>query len=422
MSSEPTDSDRSAAPGEAQHGRAAGPLVGVRILAVEQMQALPFATQLLARMGAEVVKVEHPVTGDSGRGALPAVADIDGRQVGATYLRNNLGKQSLAIDLKQPEGRDLVKQLVPRFDVFGENFKPGTMDRMGLGYRDLEPLHPGLVYVSVSGFGNLLPSPYAAWAAYAPIAEAMGGFYEYRREPGSPPTVSPAGALGDIGSSLFAAVGLLAALRGRDQTGRGQHVDVAMFDAMVAMADIVPHFWSMGVRGKRRTPGVFDGFAARDGYFVVQAVRDHQLALFARTIGHPEWLEDSRFATRDGWRECMETVVRPAVERWAADKTKLEAASALAGEGLAAGPCFGPEDLMVDPHVASHEMLLRVARPDSEEPMLVAGNPIKLSGAPEHPPRRWPTLGEHTRAVLGKELGLGDDDLQRLRARGVIGG
>ncbi|MFM7143380.1 MAG: CaiB/BaiF CoA transferase family protein [Alphaproteobacteria bacterium] len=403
-------------------GAAAGPLSGVRILAVEQMQALPFATQLLARLGAEVVKVEHPVTGDSGRGALPAVKDVDGRQVGATYLRNNLDKRSIAIDLKADEGRELIRRLVPRFDVFGENFKPGTMDRMKFGWSDLRPLHPGLVYVSVSGFGNLLPSPYAAWAAYAPIAEAMGGFYEYRREPGVPPAVSPAGALGDIGTSLFAAIGILAALRGRDRTGQGQHVDVAMFDAMVAMADIVPHFWSMGVRGKRRTPGIFDGFAARDGYFVVQAVRDHQLAQFAKAVGHEEWLSDPRFATRDGWRDRMDDVVRPAVEAWAKDRTKLDASTVLADQGIAAGPCFTPEDLFQDPHVASHDMLLRVPRPDGGEPMLVVGNPIKLSGTPERPPRRWPTLGEHTDALLRDELGLRDDDLRTLRGKGVIGG
>lgn len=407
-------------PNPTESATAHGPLAGVRILAIEQMQALPFATQLLARLGAEVVKVEHPVTGDSGRGALPAVKDTDGRSVGATYLRNNLDKQSIAIDMKAPEGRALIKKLVPRFDVVGENFKPGTMDRMGLGYADLAPLHPGLVYVSVSGFGNLLPSPYGSWPAYAPIAEAMGGFYEYRREEGTPPAVSPAGALGDIGSSLFAAIGLLAALRERDRTGKGQHVDVAMFDAMVAMADIVPNFWSMGVRGKRRTPGIFDGFKAKDGYFVVQAVRDHQLQQFARAVGHGEWLEDERFKTRDGWRDQMDAVVRPAVEAWAADKTKLEATTALAEQGIAAGPCFTTEDLLVDPHVASHDMLLRIARPDSDEPMLVVGNPIKLSGNPERAPRRWPTLGEHTDRVLRTELGLSDDDLHALREKKVV--
>ncbi len=274
----------------------------------------------------------------------------------------------------------------------------------------------------MSGFGNLLPSPYGSWPAYAPIAEAMGGFYEYRREENTPPAVSPAGALGDIGSSLFAAIGLLAALRERDRTGRGQHVDVAMFDAMIAMADIVPHFWSLGVRGKRRTPGIFDGFRAKDGWFVVQAVREHQLAQLARSIGHPEWLEDPRFATREGWREHMEDVVRPAVEAWAASRTKLEAATELAEQGIAAGPCYATEDLLRDPHVASHNMLLRIPRPDSDEPMLVVGNPIKLSGSPERQPRRWPTLGQHTDEVLRAELGLRDDELRALRERKVIGG
>jgi crotonobetainyl-CoA:carnitine CoA-transferase CaiB-like acyl-CoA transferase len=187
------------------------PLEGVRILAVEQMQALPFATQLFSRLGADVVKIEHPEIGDAGRGALPAIRDTDGRQVGATYLRNNLGKRSVALDLKHPEGREIFKRLVPRFDVVGENFKPGTMARLGLAYEDLAAIHPGLVYVSVSGFGNLGESPYASFPAYAPIAEAMSGLYEYKREPDEPPQIGPAGALGDIGTSLFAAIAPAAA-------------------------------------------------------------------------------------------------------------------------------------------------------------------------------------------------------------------
>ncbi|MDG2308321.1 MAG: CoA transferase [Candidatus Binatia bacterium] len=408
------------APETGPHGK--GPLAGLRILAIEQMQALPFATQLLGHMGAEVVKVEHPVTGDSGRGALPALDDVDGRKVGATYLRNALNKKSLAIDLKNPDGVALVKRLVPRFDVVGENFKPGVMKRLGLSYDDLAPLHPGLVYVSVSGFGNLLDSPYGAWAAYAPIAEAMGGIYEYSRPADEAPRIGPAGALGDIGTSLFATIGLLAALREREQTGRGQHVDVAMFDAMVAMADIPPCFWSMGVRGRRKVPGIFDSFAATDGYFVVQAVRDHHLALLAKAIGHEEWLKDPRFESRQGWRDQLDALVRPAVEAWAASRTKLEASSELAGQGIAAGPCFDTEDLMDDPHVRSHNMLLRVPRPDAPDPLLMVGNPIKLSGHSDEPPRRWPTLGQHTSEILRTELELSDQDVADLRERGAIGG
>lgn len=396
------------------------PLAGVRILAIEQMQALPFATQLLAHLGADVVKVEHPVDGDSGRGALPAVKDVDGRSVGATYLRNSLNKRSIGIDLKRPEGIALIKRLVPHYDVVGENFKPGTMDRLGLGYAELSKIHPAVVFVSVSGFGNLGASPYSSWPAYAPIVEAMAGFYEAKRKPNEPPVVGPAGALGDIGSSLFAAIGLLAALRYRDQTGRGQHVDVSMFDAMIAMADIVPFMWSMGVRGQRRAVGIFDGFKASDGYFVLQAVRDHQLKLLAKVIGHPEWLDDPRFATRQGWVEHLDAVVRPAVEQWAASRTKLQAASEMCAAGLAAGPCNTAEDLIADPHVQSHNMLLQVPRPDSPDPLLVVGNPIKLSEMPEQPSERWPALGQHTTAVLREDLALGDEELRELRAKQVI--
>ena len=405
----------------AAFGDGARPLAGVRILAIEQMQALPFATQLLAHLGAEVVKVEHPVHGDSGRGSLPAVADADGRQVGATYLRNNLSKKSIAVDLKHPEGVALIKRLVPRYDVVGENFTPGTMERLGLGYPVLATLHPGLVYVSVSGFGNLLDSPYAEFPAYAPIAEAMAGFYEYKRDPDKPPTIGPAGALGDIGSSLFAAIGILAALRHRDRTGKGQHVDVAMYDAMIAMADIIPFMWSMGVRKGRRVAGIFDGFAARDGYFVVQAVREHHLAALARAIGHPEWLDDERFATRQGWLDHLESVVRPAVEAWAAERTKLEASVELSRLGIAAGPCNTPEDLVADPHVQHHHMLIEVPRPDSSEPLLVAGNPIKMSATAEGPVTRWPLLGEHTAEILKSDLGMLDADIAGLAARGAIG-
>ena len=399
------------------------PLSGLRVLAIEQMQALPYGTQLLARLGAEVVKVEHPGSGDSGRGALPAVADTDGRKVGATYLRNNLGKRSIAVDLKHPDGKALVKHLVPRFDVVGENFKPGTMKRLGLGYDVLRELHPRLIYVAVSGFGNLSESPYGSFPAYAPIAEAMGGFYEYKRAEGEPPSIGPAGGLGDIGSSLFATIGVLAALRHRDLTGEGMQVDVAMFDAMVAMADIIPFMWSMGVRRRGSSAGalgVLTGFQAKDGWFIVQALREPHLEAFAKAVGHPEWLVDPRFATRGGWNEHMETVVRPAVEAWASTRTKLEASAHLCGAGVAAGPCNSPEDLIADPHVRNHNMILNVPRPDSPEPLLVVGNPIKMAGMPDEPSTTWPRLGEHTDAVLRAELGMSAGEIAALRERGAI--
>ncbi len=407
------------------------PLEGIRVLAAEQMQALPFGTQLMSRLGAEVVKVEHPVTGESGRGALPAMDDPQGRRTGATFLRNNLGKRSVGIDLKSDRGRELFLALAPRFDVVAENFKPGTMDRLGLGYAEVSAVHPGVVYLSISGFGNpvwedLDPSPYESWPAYASIAEAMSGLYEFKRPEGGPPTASPAGALGDISTALFGVIGVLAALRHRDRTGQGQHVDVAMLDSMIAMTDLITNFWSLGER--RRGPGgvIMDGFRASDGWFVVQVAREHQFERLAAMVGAPEWLDDERLSTRDGWREHLDDLIRPPVETWASDLTMLEACSRLCDAGIPAGPCFDAPAVISDPHVASRRMMVAMPRVDGreiegrEQPVLIPGNPIKMSKVAEGPETRVPWIGEHTSEVLERELGLGDEELAELRAAGAI--
>jgi crotonobetainyl-CoA:carnitine CoA-transferase CaiB-like acyl-CoA transferase len=397
------------------------PLDGVRVLAIEQMQALPFGTQLLARLGAEVVKVEHPTQGDSGRGASPAITDADGRRAGATFLRNNLGKRSVGIDLKAPQGRDLVLALAPKFDVVAENYKAGTMTRLGLGYDDVAAVHPAVIYLSISGFGNE-PSPYSGWPAYAPVAEAMSGIYEYKREHGKPPVVAPSGALGDTSTSLFGVIGVLAALRHRDRTGEGQYVDVAMLDSMVAMADLVPNFWSLGLHFGGPGPElIIDGFKASDGWFIVQVGREHQFERLAKLVGHPEWVDDPRFATRAGWRDHTNDVIRPAVEAWASNLTKLEASEQLCAAGVAAGPSNHAEDVVHDPHVANRHMLVELARVDGvDQPVLIPGNPVKMSKVAEGPETPPPGVGEHTAAVLGAELGLDDAALAELRAAGVI--
>jgi crotonobetainyl-CoA:carnitine CoA-transferase CaiB-like acyl-CoA transferase len=398
------------------------PLDGVRVLAAEQMQALPYATQLMARLGADVVKVEHPGTGETGRGSFPHMVDPDGRKIGATFLRNNLGKRSIAVDLKHPEGRELFLSLVPRFDVVCENFKAGTMDRLGLGYDVVAERHPGAVYLSLSGFGNVGDTPYRSRPAYASIVEAMSGIYEYRREPGRAPRANPVGALGDISSALFGTIGVLAALRHRDRTGRGRRVDVAMLDAVMAMTDIVTNLWSMGVHGsvELEIGAIVDTFAARDGYFVLQAVRPQHFVALAEVIGRPEWTEDPRFTAHGGWVDNADEV-RAAIEGWAASRTKLEAAAALSAAGLASGPCLTPPEVIADPHVAARDMLVALPRTDGvDEPILVPGNPVKMSDVAEGPESRVPWLGEHTDEVLAAELGLGDVELAKLRADDVI--
>jgi crotonobetainyl-CoA:carnitine CoA-transferase CaiB-like acyl-CoA transferase len=398
----------------------ARPLDGVRVLAAEQMQALPYATQLLARLGADVVKVEPPA-GESGRASQPAMLDPQGRQVGATFLRNNLGKRSVALDLKSERGRELFLELVPSFDVVAENFKAGTMERLGLGYQAVRAAHPGVIYASVSGFGNN-GSPYGSWPAYASIVEAMSGIYDYTRRPDEPPRANPVGALGDISSALFATIGILAALRHRDVTGEGQHVDVAMLDATVAMTDIVTNFASLGLpRQPYPPPYILDTFKAKDGWFVMQLVREHQFVRLAETIGHAEWVQNERLSDRVGWGEHLEDIIRPGIEGWAAGRTKMEAAQELMAAGVAAGPCLEAREVLTDPHIAARNMLVAMERTDGvDDPVLIPGNPVKLSSVPEGEERRVPWVGEHTCEVLRAELGLDDAQLAALAETGII--
>ncbi|MFA5882794.1 MAG: CaiB/BaiF CoA-transferase family protein [Acidimicrobiia bacterium] len=398
------------------------PLDGIRVLAIEQMQALPYATQMLARFGADVVKVEAPGDGESGRGSQPAMTTPDGKRSGATFLRNNLDKRSITVNLKHPKGKELILALAPLYDVVAENFKGGTMKRLGLDYEAVAAVAPRTIYLSVSGFGNMAPSPYDGWGAYAPIVEAMSGIYDYKWGD-QPPVAAPVGALGDISSAIFGVIGVMAALIHRDRTGEGQYVDVAMFDSMVAMTDLVTNFWSMGMReGGRGGALIMDGFRANNGYFVLQVAREHQFERLAKVIGQEGWLTDPRFATRQGWADHLEDTIRPAIEGWAADKTKLEAATVLNSNGLVAGPSFTAPEVIADPHVKSHNMLVEMPRVDDvPEPVLIPGNPVKMSKVSEGPETRVPWVGEHTDGVLAADLGLSEAEVAALRDEGVVG-
>jgi formyl-CoA transferase len=398
------------------------PLAGVRVLALEQMQSLPYATQLLARMGADVVKVESTGTGDQGRSSTPFMRDPDGRPVGATFLRNNLHKRSLCVDLKSDAGRELVLRLAPRFDVVAENFKPGTADRLGVGYEGIRAVHPSCIYLSVSGFGNTGGSPYRSWPAFSTVVEAMSGIYEMKRVEGQPPVTAPVGGLGDISAALFATIGVLAALRQREATGQGQYLDVSMFDATVAMTDIVMNFWSLGLRGGEIGPLISHGFWAGDGWVIIQVGREHQFKAFAELLGHPGWTDDPRFATRQGWVDHLDDEIRPAVRAWAEGLTRLEVCRRLSEAGIAAGPCYDGEEVVHDPHLQAHGMVVEIPRTDGvDQPVLLPGNPVALMGCPRETTATVPWLGQHTDEVLTAELGLSTGEIEALRKDGVVG-
>ncbi len=407
-----------------------GPLDGITVLAAEQMHSLPHATQLLALMGAEVIKVEPP-GGDAGRSGRPTLVDRDAGPVGSTFIRNNLSKSSVVIDLKSERGSDLFLRLAATVDVVAENFRPGTATKLGIAYDDVQRVNPRAVYVSISGFGNTESpsSPYREWAAYAPIVEGMAGLYEYSREPTVPPRPALAGALGDTAPGLYAVIGVLAALHERERTGRGRYVDISMYDSMIAVADVV-HPASMGVEPSHAVDGIgiLHAFRAQDGFFTVEVVREMHFPRFAEAVGHPEWIDDPRLHSRSGWSTHMDDVIRPGVESWAATRTKLEAATELARHGVAAGPVNTATDIRADPHVQSRGFVHDLAPLGPGTPdVAVVGNPIAfrpnplqgaLAGAGA--PNLWPLLGEHTDRVLRERLAATDTELAELRAAGVI--
>ena len=398
------------------------PLDGVKILAAEQMQALPFATQLLARLGAEVVKIEHPINGESARGALPSMDDPSGRSVGATFLRNNLNKKSVGIDLSTSEGQDLFLRLVPNFDVVGDNFKPGTMEKFGLDYKSINSKYPNVIVISISGFGNSGNSPYQNWPAYNSVAEAMSGLYDFKRREGEPPAVNPMGAVGDIATSLFGVIGILAALRHRETTGEGQYIDLAMFDCMASLADVAINFHSMGIsREPNPAPYVIASFRCSDGYLILQIVREHQFENLANLIGRPDWIGDSRFEERTGWGEHLHSEIIPALEKWAENQTRSETSSLLAEANVASGPVLTAPEVVKDPHLEERNMIVAFPRTDGiNEPILIPGNPIKMSKVSEGPEVRVPWIGEHTNEVLTEELGLSETELENLKKTGII--
>ena len=398
------------------------PLDGVKILAAEQMQALPFATQLLARLGAEVVKIEHPIKGESARGALPSMDDPSGRPVGATFLRNNLNKKSVGIDLSTSEGQDLFLRLVPNFDVVGDNFKPGTMEKFGLDYKSINSKYPNVIVISISGFGNSGNSPYQNWPAYNSVAEAMSGLYDFKRREGEPPAVNPMGAVGDIATSLFGVIGILAALRHRETTGEGQYIDLAMFDCMASLADVAINFHSMGIsREPNPAPYVIAPFRCSDGYLILQIVREHQFENLANLIGRPDWIGDPRFEERTGWGEHLNSEIIPALEKWAENQTRSQTSSLLAEANVASGPVLTTPEVVKDPHLEERNMIVAFPRTDGiNKPILIPGNPIKMSKVSEGPEVRVPWVGEHTNEVLTEELGLSERELENLKKTGII--
>ncbi len=394
-----------------------GPLEGLRVLDFTWKLAGPFCTMILADLGAEVIKVEPVGITEEERGAGPYIQGI------STYFFSiNRGKKSLTLNLKHPAGADIVRRLVPKVDILAENFTPGTMDRLGLGYADLEPLNPRLIYASLSGFGQT--GPYRDRHAVDVIIQGLSGLMSITGEPGGRP-VRVGISLADLAGGIFAAVGILAALEARHRTGRGQHVDVGMLDAVLALLEnpIVRYAATgevpgpLGSRHPLITP--FQAFPTKDGYVVVAGVRDWQL--FCAKLGRPDLMFDERFQTNESRTE-HHAELEPILEEVFRQKTTAEWLSELEEEVAFVAPVNTIDRILADSHVQARGSILELPLPGGREGSLkVPAPPPRFSRTPARVERPAPLLGEHTLEVLTGLAGLAPAEVERLAAEGVVG-
>lgn len=401
-----------------------GPLTGQRVLDFSRSLAGPYATQILADMGATVLKVEDVRGGDSTRVGGPFhKSDVSRRQSGYFHSVNR-NKRGLAIDLKSPEGRELVLRLVDNCDIVVENFRVGVMDRLGLSYEALSARNERLIYAALRGFGDPRSgeSAYVNWPAFDVVAQAMGGICGVTGAEGGEPTkVGP--GVGDIVPGMFLAMGIMAAVIERHATGKGQFVDVAMTDSILAISERIVYQKSFGgmvagqVGNHQPYAAPFGLFPTSDGYIAIGAPQDHFFRQLALGLEAPELLEDPRFATQQQRTQERIALIEE-LSRHTARFPKAELRERLGGV-IPLGPVYTMADIESDPHFQIRGMLPTLDLPGVEEPLAVAGSPIHFSNTPRQPYRRGPALGEDTDAVLGA-LGYSPQERDALREAGVV--
>jgi crotonobetainyl-CoA:carnitine CoA-transferase CaiB-like acyl-CoA transferase len=403
-------------------------LQGIRVLDLSRVLAGPWATQNLADLGAEVIKVERPGQGDdTRRWGPPFLADRDGRATAdaAYYLACNRGKKSVTLDIASASGRAIARELALRSDVLVENFKVGDLARHGLDYETLSREHPRLVYCSITGFGQ--DGPYRDRPGYDFMIQGLGGLMSVTGERDELPGGGPQKvgvAVSDLMTGMYATSAILASLLERAKTGRGQRIDMALLDVQVAMlANLSSSFFVSGAVPRRMGNAhqnivPYHVFRAADAFLIVAVGNDTQFASFCRVIGAPEWAKDARFATNPERVRHRDLLVGLIAGRLA-ERPAREWLALLEPAGVPCGPINDLAQVFDDPQVKQRRMEVRAPHPLAGEVRMVA-SPMKLSETPITYEEGPPLLGEHTEAVLRSVLGLGDDDLERLRAERAI--
>jgi len=405
-----------------------GPLSHLTVLDLSRVLAGPWCTQLLADLGATVIKIEKPGSGDDTRGwGPPFLKDSAGNDTSeaAYYLACNRGKHSVAIDFTHPDGRDLVRALARDADVVVENYKVGGLARYGLDYGSLAALNPRLVYCSITGFGQT--GPYADRAGYDFIIQGMGGFMSITGERDDLPGGGPqkAGiAISDLMTGMYASTAILAAIAQREVSGRGQYIDTALFDTMVAMMAVMDMNYLVGGKPPGRAGNAhqnivpYEVFRCADGHLILGVGNDSQFAKFCAIAGTPEWAVDPRFAKNADRVNNRGTLV-PMVAAAILARPQRAWLEALERAGVPCGPINTLDQVFADPQVAARGMQFALPHPLAGTVPQV-GNPLRFSATPIVYDRPPPLLGAHTAAVLRERLALTDAAIALLAARGVI--
>jgi len=393
------------------------PLHGVTVVDFTRVLSGPYCTMLLADMGARVIKIEHPDRGDDTRGWGPPFQGSES----AYFLSVNRNKESVTLDLKSPDAAEIVEKLLSKADVLVENFRPGTMARLGLAYAALAERHPRLVYCSISGFGQT--GPRRAQAGYDAVMQGEGGLMSITGDAdGSPYRLGV--AISDIVSGMFAAQGITLALLARERSGRGQLVDIGMLDATAALLTYQAAIcFATGTPPKRlgnRHPTIvpYETFAVADGEMVVAVGNDDQWRRFCQEIGSPELAADARFAT-NRLRVENYAELRPLMAGRLASRTREQWLHDFQKAGVPSGAVRDVGEVLQDPQLAARNMIESVAH-SALGSVRVMGTPIKLSETPGSVRSGPPTLGQHTDHVLRSDLGLSDTRIQELRNQRVI--
>ena len=390
-------------------------LDGMRILDMTQWEAGTCCTQSLAFLGADVVKVERPKVGDPGRGRLRGAAKD------AEYFVNwNSNKRSVTLHLDTPEGRALLLDMVPRYDVFVENYGPGVVEKLDIGYDVMRAIHPNLIYARIKGFGT--SGPYAHYKCMDMVAQAAAGAFSITGEPDGPP-MRPGPTMGDAGTGMQAALAIAAAWAQKQRTGEGQLIELSMQEAMTYYLRTAVSRTGFGASPTPRTGNGDNPFVSLypckgDGandYVFVMAVNPRMRTGVGRAIGQPQLADDGD----EGQAPRKNELIRSAIEAWTRGRTKQQAMAALAEQGVCASQVFETHDLFTDPHLKARGFIHEVRHAEHGDVRLL-GWPARMSKSAV-PIRAAPLLGEHTEQVLAEDLGLNQEALAGLRQRGAIG-